>query len=170
MIYNVKAMHLYLGDSAQQNLWGEQAKPGKPPRDKRISAEEKIRRDLENDKARYQELLELGNDVCSLYDLMCGYDCRFNLHLVGNHIVYDMRALAELPGQTKLSNEVPAKYESPFGCPYEVTPWKYRQTTLLEFMEGYEKPKGKPVQQKLFDDDEDDYSEEEFDDEPMEDD
>lgn len=94
------------------------------------SDEERIRRDLKFEKERYAELLEKRNGAVSKYDLENGYDWRFNLTLVRNHIAYSMMLLAELPGQTKLGNEILPKYYSPHhGFPR--ASWA-KQTYLVE--------------------------------------
>lgn len=62
-------------------------KSGKPRPAIEVQLQE-AKEGLQRDIGRYNQLLAEGDKACSKYDLMMGYDAKFNLSLVHNHVAY----------------------------------------------------------------------------------
>ena len=60
---------------------------GKPNPSLRVQLSD-ARKSLERDIARYKEIIEKQDTFCSESDLRSGYDWKFNLSLVYNHVSY----------------------------------------------------------------------------------
>ena len=73
---------------------------GKPHPSLRIQLSN-ARKSLEEDIARYKKLISEQNSCCSPSDLRSGYDWKFNLSLVYNHVSYDKGLVALLEKITK---------------------------------------------------------------------
>ena len=55
-----------------------------------------LREDIPQREQRLADLLDRGDDACSKYDLMMGYNAKFNARLVNNQISYMRRRIAEI--------------------------------------------------------------------------